>query len=341
MFNEAFASSIPLQGTEIAARWDGLYSFLVWLSVFFFILVVGGMLYFIVAYRHQPNKKTKYITGNHLLEGIWIAIPTLLLLVIFGWGYSIYHSMTQPPADAMEVRVIGKQWMWTFQYEDGRTSVGELFVPVNQPVKLVMTSEDVLHSFFVPNFRVKQDVVPGMYTSVWFTATVPGKHQVFCTEYCGTSHSEMLAQVVALDETQWKSWMRNKPIGDIPVAGADVSAASGESSPSKAQAKAQGSSTESSLVDQGKLVYQNKGCMACHSIDGSKKVGPTLAKLYGSKVELVDGRTVTADENFIRKHIEEPNSATVKGYSPVMPTFKGLISETEMNALIAFIKSLK
>lgn len=339
MFNVAFASSVPLQGSEIAGQWDSLYNFLLWLSVFFFVLVIGGMIYFLFAYRHQPGKKTTYITGSHLLEALWVGVPTALLMVIFVWGYSVYHSMVQAPADAYEIRVIGKQWLWTFQYDDGKTTVGEVFVPVNRPIKLIMTSEDVLHGFFIPNFRIKQDVVPGMYTSLWFTATVPGKHQVYCTEYCGTSHSAMLAQVVALDDAQWTAWSQNKKIGEIPKAGERLADAGKSGASAAAPA---GKVVQVSLAEQGAAVYKNKGCAACHATeDDSVKVGPSHKGLYGRKVELSDGRTVVADENYIRNHIENPQQNTVKGFNPVMPTFKGLISETEMNALLAYIKSLK
>lgn len=335
MFNVAFAGTTPLQASEIATRWDNLYDFLVWLSIFFFILVVGGMVYFIVTYPHRPGRKTKYITGNHLLEGIWIAVPTLLLMVIFAWGYSVYHAMTQAPSDAYEIRVLGKQWLWTFQYDNGKTTVGEVFVPMNKPVKLIMTSEDVLHSFFIPNFRIKQDVIPGMYSSIWFSATVPGKHQIYCAEYCGTSHSGMLAKLVVLDDEQWKAWNQNKDIGKIPNAGQEWVATGAD------QAKDGAKVTLVSLAEQGKEVYEKKGCVGCHSTDGTTKVGPTHKGLYGSKVELSDGRVVVADDNYIRNHIENPQKNTVKGFNPVMPTFKGLLTEAEMNALIAYIKSLK
>jgi cytochrome c oxidase subunit 2 len=345
MFNEAFAGMIPLPGTDVAAQWDSLYSFIVWLSVFFFILIVGGMLYFIVKYRYQPGVKSKYITGHHLLEAIWIVVPTLLLLVIFGWGYSVYRSMTQAPPDAYEVRVIGKQWLWTFQYDNGKTTVGEVFVPLNRPVKFIMTSEDVLHSFFIPNFRIKQDVVPGMYTSVWFMATVPGKHQVFCAEYCGTSHSEMLAKVVVLNEEQWEAWSENKKLGVIPEASEEFAQTGNtqEVVPASDQVKSPTTSLvkQISLVEQGKTIYRTKGCVACHSDDGTTKVGPSHKGLFGNKVELADGKFVIADENYIKNHIENPHSTTRKGFSAVMPTFKGLITEPEMNAIIAYIKSLK
>jgi cytochrome c oxidase subunit II len=343
ILNEVFAGTLPLQGSDVAARWDSLYSFLLWLSAFFFVLIVGGMIYFMVAYKHRPGVKTTYITGNHTLEGIWIAVPTLLLMIIFAWGYAVYHRMTQTPSDAYEVRVIGKQWLWTFQYDNGRTTINELYVPINRPVKLIMTSEDVLHSFFIPNFRVKQDVVPGIYSSVWFEATVPGKHQVYCAEYCGTSHSQMLANVIVLNDQQWSAWLQNKKLESIPTA-TDEEDQVGDESKQLDQAGGRSSPREVaqvSLVEQGKSVSQQKGCVACHSDDKTSKIGPSFKGLYESKVELNNGKTVIADENFIRSHIESPNALSVKGYSPVMPTFKGLISETEMNALLAYIKSLK
>jgi cytochrome c oxidase subunit 2 len=341
MFNVAYAGTLPLTGSDVAARWDSLYAFLVWLSVFFFVLVVGAMIYFAVVHRHRPGMKTKYVTGNHTLEALWIAIPTLLLMIIFGWGYSVYHSMTQSPPDAFEVRVVGKQWLWTFQYDDGRVTTNEVFVPLNQPVKFIMSSEDVLHSFFVPSFRVKQDVVPGMYSSVWFTPTVPGKHQVFCAEYCGTSHSGMLAKVIVLDDQQWKSWRRNKAIGEVPNAEEVALSDSVKTTAAAPELRKTGFISQVSLAQQGKEVYETKGCVACHSVDGSEKIGPSHKGLYQRKVELADGRTVVADDNYIRGHIENPRGSLVKGYNPVMPTFKGLITETEMNALMAYLKSIK
>jgi cytochrome c oxidase subunit 2 len=268
--------------------------------------------------------------GSHFLEAIWIGIPTFLLMIVFVWGYSVYNSMKQSPSDAYEIHVVGKQWLWTFQYDNGKTTVGEVFVPMNRPVKLIMTSEDVLHGFFIPNFRIKQDVVPGMYSSLWFTATVPGKHQVYCTEYCGTSHSAMLAQMIVLEDDQWKAWNLGRQLGTIPAASQEEGTS---------QLKLSGAVT--SLVEQGRALHQSKGCVACHSPDGTSKVGPSHKGLFGSRVELADGRTVIADENYIRGHIENPQQNNVKGYNPVMPTFKGLITESEMNALLAYIKSLK
>jgi len=346
--SEASASTLPLQASEVARSWDQLYFFLVWLSVFFFILVVGGMIYFAVKYRKSVSKTTQYITDNHVIEVVWTVIPAILLMVIFGWGYAVYVKMTQAPTDSYEVRVIGKQWLWQFQYDDGRTTINELYVPVNKPVKLIMTSEDVIHSFFIPNFRVKQDVVPQMYSSVWFQATIPGKHQVFCTEYCGGSHSQMLAKVIVLDDQQWLSWRMGRKIdlNTLPTAGVgDDALAAAVKKQDEAKAAASGAGKSgvqlTGLAAEGKALMQAKGCIACHSFDGAQMTGPTLKGVFEHEVELVDGKKVVADENYLRESIENPNAKVVKGFNPVMPTFKGLISETEMNAVIAYIKTLK
>ncbi len=336
MFSLSLAGTLPVQGTVVAGQWDDLYSFLVWLSVFFFILVVGGMIYFAIKYRAQPGFRPKYITGNHALEAVWIVVPTVLLMVIFVWGYVVYRNMVHPPTDAYEIRVIGRQWSWQFQYANGKSLLNEAYVPVNKPVKLVMTSSDVLHSFFIPNFRVKQDVVPGMYTSVWFEATVPGKHQVYCAEYCGTSHSGMLAQIIALTDEQWTAWNAGKPLPEIPVAGETLASTQGQGADAPAAAP-----KVVSLADKGKQVAQTKGCIACHSADGSKLTGPTWKGIWGAEEELTDGTKAKVDENYIRESILDPHKKLVKPYGPVMPVFKGLVNEDEINALIAYIQSLK
>ncbi len=338
----------PIQGSDVAVAWDGLYDFLVYLSIFFFILIVGAVVLFAIRYKAKPGVKAKYITDNHLIEGIWTFVPFVLLMVIFVWGYVVYNKMVSAPADAYEIRVVGKQWLWQFQYDDGRSTINEVFVPTHRPVKFVMTSQDVLHSMFIPNFRVKQDVVPGMYSSVWFEANLPGKHQIFCTEYCGAAHSQMLAQVVALDEADWKAWQNGKKIlsQDIPKAGSVAQADSSQMT-DKTQMTAAAALPKLTLVEQGRAHFNGKGCVACHSVDGpagAKKgtgMGPSLKGVFGAKVDLAAGGTTTADENYLRESIENPMAKIVKGYNPVMPTFKGQISETDMNALIAYIKSLQ
>ncbi len=331
------SATLPLQGTQIAAQWDQLYLFLVGLSAFFFVLVVGGMIYLAFRYRKSHSPRATYITHHHGLEALWTAIPTVLLVGIFIWGWSVYTKMIQAPGDAMEVRVVARKWNWQFQYSDGRVTLGELFVPVDKPVKLIMSSEDVIHSMFIPNFRLKQDVVPGMYTTIWFEPTITGKHQIFCTEYCGTGHSEMLAKVIVLTDEQWKTWWMGKKISaTIPFAGI------GGIAMPQVQASASGGAVKlSGLALEGKALFQTKTCTTCHSDDGSPKIGPSLKGVFGHKVELADGTSVQADENYLRESIENPTAKIVKGFQPIMPTFKGMMSETEMNAVISYIKSLK
>jgi cytochrome c oxidase subunit 2 len=348
----ATAATLPIQGTDVAGRWDGLYDFLVGLSIFFFVLVVGGMIVFAYKYRAgQPGLKTRYITGSHLLEGVFIAIPTILLLIIFGWGFNVYHGMVAAPTDAYEIKVIGKQWLWQFQYDSGKVTSAELYVPLNKPVKLVMTSEDVLHSFFIPSFRIKQDVVPGMYTSVWFEARVPGKHQVFCAEYCGTSHSGMLAKVIVLDDKQWKDWNAGKNIGPIPEAGHDLTQADIDEwnrlhpqETAVATSQAHAITPQSALVSlaaQGRAHFEANGCVSCHTVDGTAKIGPSMKGLYGARVQLADGTSAQVDDNYLRESIELPQAKLVSGYGALMPTFKGVLKAGEINALVAYIKTLK
>lgn len=318
-------STLPIQGTDIAQSWDALYMFLVWLSAFFFVLVCGAMILFAVQYRRSAGQKTKYITHHFWLEVFWIAIPTVLLMVIFGWGYQVYHKMVNAPSDAYEIRVVGKQWLWQFQYDNGTSTINELYVPGNRPVKLIMSSQDVLHSMFIPAFRVKQDVVPGMYTSVWFEAKILGRHHLFCTEYCGASHSGMIGEVIVLDDQQWEAWYAGKKLA--AVESADV-IQTGQASPS-------------GLAMQGQKLFQEKGCIACHSTEvGGKTTGPNLVGIFGKQVSFADRTKAIADENYLRESIELPNAKITAGYGPVMPTYKGMVTELEMNALVAYMKSL-
>jgi cytochrome c oxidase subunit 2 len=342
---------LPPVGSEIARQWDALYNFLVGLSVIFFLIIVGAMIFFAIQYRAGVVKKTKYITHHLGLEALWTVIPTILLLVIFGWGWVVYRDMTHAPADAMEIRVVGKKWDWTFQYDDGHLSPRVLYVPVNKPVKLVMTSQDVLHSFFIPNFRVKSDVVPGMFTTVWFEAQVPGRHQVFCTEYCGQAHSQMLASVVVLEEKEWKAWReasdRELAIESIPVIGvggmklASAPMAAPERTGTPGAGVAQGELKLEGLALQGEKVTQKYGCVACHSADGSNKIGPSFKGIYGTSVELADGSKISADDSYLRESIEYPQKKLVKGFVGQMPTYKGQISDTEINSVISYIKALR
>lgn len=326
LVNDAQAYGLPIQGTDVAVAWDHLYLFLFWLSVFFFVLVVGGMIYLAFAYKAGKGHKTKYIVDNHKLEIFWTLIPTALLMVIFVWGWQVYKSMTRAPYNAMEIRVLGKQWAWAFQYDNGKTLTNELYVPQNKPVKLVMTSEDVIHSFFVPNFRVKSDVVPGLYTSVWFEAKVPGEHQVFCTEYCGASHSLMLAKLYVLESDKWEKWYRGESV--------EVTKRLGLNTPNETP------KMPLTLADQGKKLTEAKGCTACHNVEGAGSIGPNYTGLYGSVRTFQDGSTATADESYIRESILASQKRIVKGFNPVMPAYQGQISESEINAIVAYIKTL-
>jgi cytochrome c oxidase subunit 2 len=217
------------------------------------------MTLFAVKYKSKPGLKTKYVTGSHTLEVIWTAVPFVLLMVIFVWGYSVYSKMVRSPSDAYEVRVIGKQWLWQFVYDDGKSTTNELYVPAGRPVRLVMTGQDVLHNFFIPDFRIKQDVVPGMYTSIWFHPEQPGIHQIFCAAYCGTAHSGMLAKVIALNEADWESWKRGKKIALPTESNGAGATASSREVVEKPVLTAQASVT--TLAERGKAHFQSKGCI--------------------------------------------------------------------------------
>ena len=306
---------LPEVASNLASKVDAVIWFITVISLVFFILISIFLVYFAIRYRRrQENEETPYITGSHVLETIWTIIPSILLIVIFVYGFVVYKDMRTPPEDSLEVTVIGRQWLWQFKYNNGKTTLNELYIPEGRPIKLVMTSEDVLHSFFVPAFRVKQDLVGGMYTYLWFTPTKTGTYELYCTEYCGTGHSAMLGKVVVMSPEEYEKWEKGeeeKAVASLPPA------------------------------ELGKQLYTQRGCNACHSIDGSSLVGPTWKGLYGHEVVLQDGTKVTADENYIREAILEPQAKMVKGFGPVMPSFKGVISDDEISDLIAYIKTLK
>jgi len=328
-------NSLPISASDLANDWDALYIFLLVLSVVFFVVVIGLMVYFAWKYRAGHAAERAPLHGNVPLEIAWTVIPTILLLVLFFWGWNVYREMITVPADAYEVKVIGKQWQWQFIYEDGRATTNEVYVPLNKPVRFIMTSDDVLHSFFIPNFRVKQDVVPGMYSSVWFQATIAGEHQVFCAEYCGGDHSRMLAKVKVLDDAQWHEWMRGREVTTVRVGlGMDMVKPVIAGSDGKAPKL-------TDLAKKGESLAASKGCVACHSFDGSTKVGPSWKGIYGHEVEFADGTKGTVDDNYIRQSIDEPNAKVVKGFAPSMTSFKGQLTDPEYFALIAFIKALK
>jgi len=303
----------PPQGTEIAARYDSLYAFLLWASLIACLILIGGMVYFVLKYKRKTDHdKTAYISHSTLLELTWSFIPLVIFLVVFVWGWILYHNMRAMPKDALEVHVYGRQWAWDFVYKSGKKITNEFVVPVKKDVKLLMTSNDVIHSFYIPSMRIKQDAVPGRYTAMWFNAQKTGDYHVFCTEFCGAAHSQMLAKLKVVSEEEFERWLQE-------------------------------SDDELTLAQKGAKLSNSKGCVACHSVDGSLKVGPTWKGLWErSGHEMLDGTKVTVDENYLRESILAPNAKVVKGYpAGVMPTYQGQLSEDELSALIEYIKELK
>lgn len=300
----------PEQASTIAASVDGLYIFLIGITVFFSGLIFILLLYFTVEYHRHPTRiHDSHVGTRNWLEVVWIAIPFAIVMVVFVWGAKLYAMvMLAPPANALEVYAIGKQWMWKFQHPGGQREIDELHVPVGHPVRMIMASQDVIHSFYVPAFRLKMDVVPGKYTSIWFEASQPGEYHLFCAEYCGTSHSGMRGRVVALPPAQYQEWLRsNRVIEPMAAAGARL--------------------------------FQQMGCTMCHG-EAASQQGPALTRLFGSSVRLASGEMVTADEAYIRESMLYPRAKIVAGYEPVMPTFQGQLSEEDLTQLVAYMKEL-
>jgi cytochrome c oxidase subunit 2 len=298
----------PQQASTIAAQVDGLYLFLVAMSGFFAILIFTLVICFAIKFRRRSAGAVgQRVHSDTRLEILWTVIPLVLVMISFTWGANLYIVMSRPPADALEIRAVGKQWMWKFQHPGGNREINELHVPVGFPVKIVLASEDVIHSFFVPAFRVKMDVVPGRYTTAWFEATKEGEFHLFCAEYCGTQHSGMIGRVVALKPADYQAWLSGQVAG------------------------------EPAVVTGGKL-FQQLGCARCHQ-SVSRPLGPALEGLFGRRVELQSGETIAADEAYVRESILNPKAKIAAGYQPIMPTFQGLISEEELHQLIAYLKS--
>ncbi len=305
---------VPAEASTYAREVDDLYFFLIGLTAFFFFLVAGLVTWFALRYRRRrAGERTPHLTHNTKLEILWSVIPLCLVVLIFFWGFSSYMNATVSPADALEIQVTAKKWLWQFEYPNGVRTINELHVPLGKPVRLIMNSEDVIHSFYIPTFRIKQDVVPGAYTQLWFEATQPGMHRLFCAEYCGKGHSEMLAKIYVDDEKKYNEWLETG--GDL-----------GKNMP---------------LSEFGALLYASRGCETCHSLDGSRLEGPSLKGVFNSSVKLAGGKTVLADENYVRESILQPQAKVVAGYEPIMPTFQGLLREREINALVEFIKTQK
>jgi cytochrome c oxidase subunit 2 len=294
----------------MASRVDALYGFLVGIAAFFSLLIAGLIVTYAVRYRRRtPDQIGANIHGGLLLEIVWTAIPLGIVMVIFVWGASVFVAMASPPQETLNIYAVGKQWMWKFQHLDGQREIDELHVPVGRAVKMIMTSEDVIHSFFVPAFRVKADVLPGRYTSVWFQPTTPGRYHLFCAEYCGTRHSGMIGEVVVMEPSEYQTWLS----GGVP---------------------------EGSLASTGAKLFTDLACNTCHRSDAQGR-GPVLEGLFGKTVTLQSGATAVVDEDYVRESILTPSAKIAAGFQPIMPTFQGLVSEEQLLALVEYVKSLK
>ncbi len=304
---------LPPGASTFAGDVDSLFYFIFYTAAVFFGIVVFGLIFFSLRYRRGKTVLRAGPSHNLLLEIIWTTIPTALAMIVFVWGFKLYLKMNIPPKDALEIKVTGQKWFWSFDYPNGTTAVNDLVVPVGKPVKLLMSSRDVIHGFFIPDFRIKRDVVPDRYTVTWFEATQTGTFDIFCTQYCGKGHSEMHGKVRVMGEREYADWL---------TSGANTS---------------QGLS----LVDLGAQLYVTKACATCHTLTGAASVGPTWKGIYNNSVKLSDGSSAVVDDNYLRESILSPNAKIVAGYQPVMPTFQGILSDREIDALIAYIKTLK
>jgi cytochrome c oxidase subunit 2 len=303
---------MPPRASTVAHHVDWLFNFILAISVFFFLLIVVLMVLFVIRYRRREGRHAEASPSHNMaLELTWTVIPVVLVVVIFFFGFKGFLDMTTAPANAYEILVDGQKWNWSFTYPNGYAD-SNLHVPVRRPVRLVMTSADVIHSLYVPAFRIKSDVVPGRYSKAWFEATEPGQYELFCAEYCGTSHSDMIAQVIVHPPGEFERWLE----------------------------QASNFLETMTPVEAGLKLYQIRGCQQCHSVDGTAKTGPSLLGVFGHSQALADGSSIVADENYIRESILEPAVKVVAGYEPVMPTYQGRIKDEEITAIIEYLKSL-
>ena len=301
---------VPESASTFSWQVDALYFYLSGVTLFFVLLISAVLIFFTIRYRRRtPYEIPRPIAGSHKLETLWTVIPFVIAMTMFGWGARIYFDQYKPPQNAVEVYVVGKQWMWKLQHATGQREINELHVPVGRKIKLIMTSEDVIHDFFVPAFRTKADVVPGRYTTLWFEATKPGKYHLFCAEFCGMNHSGMIGSVYVMEPREFDNWLSGNVGSSTPVAA-------------------------------GQQLYQTLGCASCHGANGEGGRGPTLTGLFRRPTPLEGGQTVNADEGYIRESILNPGAKIVAGFTPIMPTFQGQVSEDQLVQLLAFIKSL-
>ena len=299
----------PEQASTFAWDVDALYFFILAVCAFFALSVAVSVIYFGIRYRRAHDGEIgARIEGNLPLELLWSIIPTMIAMVMFGWGASSFYHMRTPPEEALNIYAVGKQWMWKFQHLEGQREINELHVPLGRPVKVTLTSEDTIHSLYFPAFRTKMDAIPGRYTELWFEASKVGTYHIFCTEYCGTNHSGMIGSVHVMEPADFQAWLS-------------------------------GGGVEGTLAQRGERLFTDLACNTCH-LDTGRGRGPSLKDIVGTQVTMADGSSVLVDEGYLRESIINSQARIVQGYQPLMPAFQGLVSEDNLVALVEYVKSL-
>lgn len=311
-------SVVPQGISEHAVKLDTLFWFLIITCFILFLLLIGPLVIIIFRYRRKSplQRALSQKAHNFWLESTWTFLPFIYLAVLFVWGFEQFMDIYVIPHDAKDLHVIGQKWQWSVDYPKEEINIAgvgaTIAVPVGEPIKLTMSSQDVIHSFYIPNLRIKQDVLPGRYTTLWFKADKEGEYPIFCAEYCGDLHSNMLAKLKVVPVADFTAWVEEQ----------------------------KGADQEMPLPALGEKLYNKLGCVACHSIDGTIKLAPSFKGIYGKKEELTDGTFVTVNDDYIRQSILNPQKQVTKGFAPIMPTFQGRVSERDILGLIAYIKSL-
>jgi cytochrome c oxidase subunit II len=311
---------LPADASVTTRNIDWVWDFMIWMSVLTTLAIFVAMFHFVTKYRaksraaNEPTEKSA--EHNTTLEIAWSVLPLFVCIALFVWGFKGFVDLRTPPKEAMELKANAQKWKWTFDFKcangDGLTD-DTLHVPLDRPVRMLISSVDVLHALYIPNFRTKMDAVPGRYTDLWFQATVPGDYPIFCAEYCGTSHSDMLSHVIVHPAGEYEKWLKGAcdKAADLPP------------------------------LERGKKLYTQQGCETCHSVDGTPKIGPSWKGLFGKTEAFADGSTVKVDENYLRESIMDPTAKVVKSFAPSMPTYKGKLSDKDLDGLIEYIKALK
>ena len=299
----------PAEASGISPYVDALYVFLLLMTIFGTALVAALLLVFSIRYRREKNPVATQVEGSTLLEATWTIIPLAIFLVTFVWGALLYFRIYNPPANAMNIYVVGKQWMWKAEHPGGQHEINALHVPTGRPVQLTMISQDVFHSFSIPDFRIKREVIPGRYSTVWFQATEPGSYHLFCTQYCGTQHSGMIGTITVLTPDDYKKWLQESTSG-------------------------------MSLAQNGERLFASMGCNSCHSGNAAAR-GPNLAGVYGAKLTLTDGSQMLVNDAYLRDAILNPSQHVTAGFAPIMPTYQGQISEDGLIDLVEYIKNMQ